>query len=300
MSTSAVSLVRARTTAWQRLLDYVELAKPKIVVLELVVVAVAAMLSEGSSLQPWVLLHALIGTALVAAGASAWNQWIERRADACMERTRLRPLPSGRLHARQVIASASVLTAAGLAWLWLGAGGLTALVGLCTWLLYVAAYTPLKSRSSLNTLVGAVAGAMPVWIGWSAAGGTLNPTIVTLFLVVFFWQFPHFMAIAWIYRRQYAQAGMKMISVVDPTGRLAGVHAFVAAAIVVPLSSLPSLAQQAEWVYFAGALVLGLAQLLCAVLFWRRPDENSSRLLLRASLVYLPAWLAWLSLFSVA
>jgi heme o synthase len=294
VSTSTITYVGDRSQTVQRLCDYVELTKPKIVALELVTVAVAAFVAGAGLPDLWSVSHALIGTLLVGAGASAFNQWLEREIDGRMDRTADRPLPAGRLGAREVLWLGSVATVIGAAHLALWVGLHTAVLGLTTWVLYVCVYTPLKLRTHANTMVGAVAGAMPVLMGWTAVGGRLDISAATLFLIVFLWQFPHFMAIAWIYRRQYATAGMRMLPVVDPTGLRPGMQAVLAALVLVPVSLLPAVAGFAGPIYFFWALALGVGQLACAAAFLIRRDDASARILLRASLVYLPALLMWL------
>ncbi|HUY89325.1 MAG TPA: heme o synthase [Pirellulales bacterium] len=296
MSMPAVSYADSRLLSWQRVCDYVELTKPKIAALELVTVAVAAVVASSGTLDPWRLFHALLGTALVAAGASAWNQLLERETDALMERTADRPLPAGRLSVREVLGFGSAASLAGVLYLALLVNPLTSALGAATWVLYVCIYTPLKSRSHANTMVGAVAGAMPILMGWAAVGRSLDLGAATLFLIVFLWQFPHFMAIAWIYRRQYAEAGLQMLPVVDPSGLRAGGQAVLAALALLPVSLLPSMVSFAGSVYFAWALLLGAAQLACAAMFLFRLSDGSARMLLRASLVYLPSLLTWLML----
>ncbi len=283
-------MYEARPVSWvSRVADYVELTKPRIASLVLVTVAVAAFVAGWGPPHPLVLLHTLIGTALVAASASALNQWLEQEIDAQMPRTAARPLPAGRLQPRQVLWFGGLTIVAGLVYLALLVNVITALLGLATWINYVWLYTPLKSRTPLNTAVGAVAGALPVLMGWASVGAALDAKAFSLFLIVFIWQFPHFMAIAWLYRGQYAEAGLKMLSVVDPSGRRAGAQAVVSALILVPVSLVPAVLGLADGVYFSWALVLGLAQLACAAMFLVRLDESSARWLLRASLVYLPA-----------
>jgi protoheme IX farnesyltransferase len=276
--------------------DLLELTKPKIAVLELVTVAVAACVARWNSPDAWALVHALVGTALVAASASAWNQWIERDRDALMERTADRPLPGARLSTLEVTLFATVTGLAGLVYLALAVNLLTASLGLASWVLYVCIYTPLKSRTPLNTVVGAIAGGLPILMGWAAVEGPMGLAAATLFLIVFLWQFPHFMAIAWIYRRQYADAGMQMLPVVDPSGRRAGAQALFSALALVPVSLLPAVVNFAGPGYFACALALGLGQLACAAAFCCRRSEWTARLLLRASLIYLPLLLGALML----
>lgn len=299
MSTSTLTLDRA--PGWlSRAGDYVELTKPRIGALVLVAVAASGFVARWGRPDPLALLNALLGTLLVAASASALNQWWERRSDVLMDRTANRPLPAGRLRSREVIGFAVLTLVAGVAYLWLAVNGLTAIWSLSSWFLYVWVYTPLKARSSLNTVVGAVAGAMPVLIGWSAVEGSLelttDPRVAALFVVLFLWQFPHFMAIAWIYRQQYARAGLQMLTVVDPSGRRAGVQALVAALALLPVSLIPALFSPGIGgsVYLVAAFLLGVGQLLCAAQFMARRDEAAARRLLRASLIYLPVLFAFL------
>ncbi|MDH3718033.1 MAG: heme o synthase [Planctomycetota bacterium] len=295
MSTSA-AIYEVRPGSWVlRGWALVELSKPKIALLELMTVAVAACIaSSGLPADGWLLLHAVAGTGLVAASASALNQWLERESDQLMQRTARRPLPAGRLHEREVLWFATSTVVIGTLYLGLAVNWLTACLGLLTWTLYVWIYTPLKTRTTANTLVGAIAGAGPVLMGWTAvqpetATREAGLMAVTLFCIVFLWQFPHFMAIAWLYRRQYAAAGAKMLTVVEPTGRLAGVQAVIAAALLIPVSLFPSVMMKAGPLYFVLVLALSLAQLLTAARFLWRPDDGSARRLLRMSLIYLPA-----------
>lgn len=296
MSMPAVSYADSRLLSWQRACDYFELTKPKIAALELVTVTVAAVVASNGALDLWRVFHALVGTALVAASASAFNQLLERETDALMERTADRPLPAGRLSLREVLAFGSITALAGVLYLALLVNPLTAALGALTWVLYVCIYTPLKSRSHANTMVGAVAGAVPILMGWAAVGRSLDLSAATLFLIVFLWQFPHFMAIAWIYRRDYAAAGLQMLPVVDPSGLRAGGQAVLAALALLPVSLLPSMVSFAGPAYFALALLLGVGQIACAAIFLFRLSDGSARVLLRASLVYLPALLTWLML----
>lgn len=298
MSASALAVSAPRTTLAVRLRDYVELTKPRIAVLELVVVATAAMVATWGTPDPAVLWHALAGTLLVAASASAANQWLERGLDGRMQRTANRPLPAGRLGSREVLAFSAITLAAGTAYFALFLNLTSLGWALATWIAYVVVYTPLKTRSALNTAVGAVAGALPVFIGWTATGHALDVRALALALLLFLWQFPHFMAIAWLYRGEYGRAGYQMLTVVEPTGRRAGWQAVLAALALIPISLVPVLENPSlgSVLFIGAASFLGLGQLALAIAFWRRPDDFRARLLLRASLVYLPTILLLLVL----
>lgn len=280
--------------------DYVELTKPKIATLVLVTVAVAAFVAGWGPPSGWLLLHVLLGTALVAASASALNQWLERDTDALMVRTADRPLPAGRLTGGQVLAFGFVTIVLGTVYLAASVSLLTAALGLLTWAMYVVVYTPLKRRTAANTAVGAVAGALPVLMGWTAVGAPLDLRAWSLFLIVFLWQFPHFMAIAWIYRRDYDGAGLKMLSTVDPSGVRAGRQAILAALVLVPVSMVPCLSQPGGGIFVVWALLLGMGQLACAFWFSVQKSDASARRLLMASLLYLPAMMALLALGPLA
>jgi len=298
MSASSIVVASPRTAVLGRALDYIELTKPRIAVMELVVVLAAGMVATWGQPQPGVLLNAMLGTLLVAASASAANQWLERRQDARMQRTADRPIAAGRLSGLEAIVFSAVCLVAGGVQLILLVNAASAFWALATWALYVLAYTPLKTKSALNTAVGAVAGAMPVLIGWTAVGGKLDARAEALVLVLFLWQFPHFMAIAWIYRRDYASAGYKMLTVVEPSGCRAGRQAVLGALALLPVSIVPVLGAPGlgSLLYCLGAVALGIAYLVTAALFWQRRTDSRARLLLKVSLVYLPTLLVTLML----
>ena len=292
MSISIYTNERLASRLWDRSADYFELMKPKIAALELVTVAAAAFVAGWVPESPLTLLHALLGTALVAASASAMNHFLERDTDAKMQRTASRPLPTGRMTSRSAIIFAAVTGMLGVGYLLAATNVLTAALALATWVLYVGVYTPLKSRTTLNTPVGAVAGALPILIGWSAGGAALGPMAWVLFAIVFIWQFPHFMAIAWIYRKQYDRAGLQMSPVVCPSGRSAARQAIGLAALLVPVSLVPVwLTSEIGAGYFFAALMLGVVQLAFAVVFGKHLSDASARRLMRASVIYLPALL---------
>jgi protoheme IX farnesyltransferase len=286
----------ARTGWLARIADYVELTKPRIVALELVTVIVAAFLASPSGVDAIVLLHAVMGAGLVAASASAINQWWEQATDARMPRTASRPLPAGRLSSKQVIAFGTATLTAGLLELTVWVNIATAGIALATWLIYVFAYTPMKSRSPLNTAVGAVSGALPILIGWTATGAAIDMRAIALVAVMFLWQFPHFMAIAWLYRAEYARAGQQMLTVVDPSGLRAGAQALAGALALVPVSLVPALAPYAgsPVIYAGWTLVLGAIQVAAATQFLIQRNDQSARRLLRASLCYLVCWMGLL------
>ena len=242
-----------------KLAAYVDLTKPRIAVMVLVTVATGFVLGARGASNPSTLLLTLLGTGLVAGGASAWNQYLERFRDLRMRRTAGRPLPSGRLAPAEAAVFGVALggRSAWRSWSW-GPTSPSAAVALATFVLYVAVYTPLKPRTTLNTAVGAVPGALPPVIGWAAATGRLGVEAWALFLIVFLWQFPHFLAIAWIYRDDYARAGYKMLPTVDPRGAITGRQAAGYALALVPAGLLPTVVGLAGPCYFAGALVLGL------------------------------------------
>jgi len=300
-TTSLLSIERSKSAVLTRLADYLQLTKPRIVVLELIVATVVACVAMPHALDVVVVIHALWGTALVAASASIANQWWERDIDARMPRTADRPLPAGRVSNAEALALSAFGLCFGVAWLVWQVNLLTAALGLASWILYVLVYTPLKTRTPLNTAVGAVAGAIPVLMGWAATGAPFNLVTFALAGVIFLWQFPHFMAIAWMYRREYAAAGHQMLPVVDPTGLRPGVQAVVGALLLIPISLIPSLsfAGGSPLAYFVWTLFLGLAQLGLSVRFALLRDERSARLLLRGTLLYVPAWLVMLLIVTI-
>jgi heme o synthase len=296
MKTAAPALAApALPLARSRLADYLELTKPRVAVLVLFTVAAGAWLAGRTELDALLVLHTVAATALVAAGASALNQLLERHSDACMRRTENRPLPAGRLQPLEVLLFGLALGAAGLAYLGLATRQpLAVLVAGVTFVLYAFVYTPLKRVTTLNTLVGAVPGALPPVIGWTAVRGTLAPEAVVLFAVLFLWQVPHFLAIAWIYREEYGRAGLCMLPVLDRTGKVTGRHMVLYCVALVLVSLVPVLAGQAGLVYLIGALLLGGMFLRAALRFSLDVSNARARRVLRASLLYLPLLLALL------
>jgi protoheme IX farnesyltransferase len=295
-TTSVLVARRSASTIFARTADFAELTKPRIVLLELIVACAAACLAAPHSLDLVTLLYALVGTGLVAASASTANQWIERVSDAAMPRTANRPLPAGRITSNEALLFSAVCLLIGAGLLVWKVNFLTAALGLASWILYVPIYTPLKRRSTFNTTIGAVAGAIPILMGWTATGAPLNLTAWSLATVLFLWQFPHFMAIAWLYRHDYAAAGLQMLTVVDPTGLRAGGQAVLGAAMLVPVSLIPAIMPTggSPLLYLTWTFALGAIQTGLAVRFAIFRDTHSARLLLRVSILFLPAWLAML------
>ena len=235
------------------------------------------------------LLNALGGTALLAAGASALNQLLEREHDAKMPRTQDRPLPSGRLTPETVLIIGGTCGTIGLIWLALTVNVVTALLGALTLGSYLFVYTPLKRITTLNTVVGAIPGALPPLMGWTAARGEITGEGWSLFAMLFFWQLPHFLAIAWMYRDQYAKAGFVMLPVVDADGQRTGRQALSHTLGLLPVSLCPFVFNMAGPVYLAGALLLGGAFLWCAFQFARHWTMQRARMLFFASIIYLPS-----------
>ncbi len=267
---------------------YVELAKLRITALVMFTALVGFVAAAPEAPAGTVLVAALLGTGLVSAGASVFNMLLERDSDALMVRTRLRPLPSGRLRPIEALAFGLAVTALGLGLLaWL-CGTLAAAVALVTWLSYVFLYTPLKPVTSLATIVGAVPGALPPVIGWAAARGSLDVGAGILFAILFLWQIPHFLAIAWMYREDYARGGFPMLPVLDQQGRMTARQSFANAVALLLVSLMPTPVGLAGPWYLAGALLLGLAFVAAAFRLLRRRDLASARRLFLASVIYLP------------
>jgi protoheme IX farnesyltransferase len=288
--TEVLPLARSRAA------DYLALTKPRVAALVLFTVAAGAWCASRGEPDVAALVHALVGTALVAAGASALNQLLERHSDALMRRTENRPLPAGRLQPLEVLLFGLGLGGAGLVYLALLVQPLAVLVAGVTFASYVLVYTPLKRMTTLNTLVGAVPGALPPVIGWAAMRGTLGPEVLALFLILFVWQVPHFLAIAWIYRDDYARAGLRMLPVLDRRGRATGVQMVSYCLVLIPVSLAPVLLHRAGVLYLIGAVLLGCYFGGSALAFLRTRSVTQARRVLRASLVYLPALLALLLL----
>ena len=286
----------ARLDAAVRLVDLVELTKPRISLMVVLTAAAGFLVAARGPLPGMLLLNTLVGTGLLAAGASVLNQVIERDTDARMRRTADRPLPAGRVDPDAALLFGVGLAVAGLLLLVLLVNLLTALLGAATLGGYLFVYTPLKRLTSLSTVVGAVPGAMPPLMGWAALRDGLEPAAWSLFGLLFLWQLPHFLAIAWLYRADYARAGFPMLPVHDPEGARTARQMVLYGAALVPVSVLPSVFGLAGVAYFAGSLALGVALLACCLAFAASRSAAAARRLMLASVFYLPAVLVVLVL----
>lgn len=275
-----------------RLADLKEMTKPGITLMVVLTAGLGFLLAEGEIASSyWLLLHTLVGTGLVSGGASVLNQVLERDTDALMQRTADRPLPGGRMAPDTALFFGVLLSVLGLLELAVAVNLLTALLGAVALAGYVFVYTPLKKVSSLSTVIGAIPGAIPPMMGWSAVRNEIDLAAWVLFGILFFWQLPHFLAIAWLCREDYARGGFPMLPVLDPEGIRTGRQAVLYGAALIPVSLLPSLLGLLGTVYFVGALVFGLVYLGFAFGFARSRSNPGARRLMLASLVYFPALL---------
>lgn len=276
-----------------------DLVKARLTSLVLVTTAVGFYIGWRGAMNWMLLLNTLAGTALVAAGASALNQWLERDYDAKMRRTQSRPLPSGRMQPATVAVFGGLTSVAGLVYLALAVNLLTSVLGAVTLISYVFIYTPLKRVTWLNTAVGAIPGALPPLMGWAAARNDLSGEGWALFAILAFWQLPHFFAIAWIYKEEYAKAGFVMLPNVDPEGRQTGQQTISNALALLIVSLCPFLFKMAGTVYLAGAVLLGAGFMFYAIQFSRQLTLPRARHLFLASIIYLPLLLALMVLDKV-
>jgi heme o synthase len=270
--------------------DYLELTKPRITMLILVCTAVGYLFGS-YSFHLAVFLHVLLGTALMASGTAALNQWYEADSDAKMRRTSKRPIPAGRMKRIDGLVFGVLLSAAGFADLWFGTNALSGTLGLFTLVTYIFLYTPLKRRSAVCTTVGAIPGAMPPLIGYAAASGTLYAGALALFLIMFVWQFPHFYAIAWMYREDYARGGIRMLPVIEPDGESTARRIVVCSLLLIPISLVPRLLGMTGSIYAAAAVVAGLVLLYYGMRLGRERTLVGARHVLLASVLYLPVLL---------
>ena len=290
MTADASRLLRTRVA------DLVELTKPRVTSMVLVTTLAGFYLGSRGAVDFLLLLHTLLGTALAAAGASALNQYIEREEDGRMLRTRGRPLPAGRLEPSHALLFGCLLSAAGVAQLLLAVNRVAAGLVALTLLSYVFAYTPMKTRSIWCTLVGSLPGALPPLVGWTAADGAITRGGVALFLILFFWQLPHALAIACLYREDYQRGGFRLLPVVMGGNALTGRVIVALTMLLVPLSLLPALWGDAGKAYFYGGLAMGLLLLGATWPLAIGATARSARRVLLATVIYLPALLGLLAL----
>lgn len=277
--------------------EYIALTKPRITWLILMSTGVGyffglkrAFFSPATGAADWwLLIHTLIGTGLIASGTAALNQWYERDADLLMRRTSARPLPAGRMTASRAMWFGVALAVLGAGELAYYVNVLSALLGAFTLATYLFIYTPLKQRSHLSTVIGALPGAMPPLMGYAASSGSLTPEAWTLFAILFLWQFPHFLAIAWMYREDYARAGIRMLPVVEPDGMSTGRQIILYASTLIPVSLFPVLLGMSGRIYLVGALILGCWFLYTGVRVAFDLTNVRARRVLLASIIYLPA-----------
>ncbi len=277
--------------------SYFALTKPRITWLILMTTGVGYYFGARGVTPNWLsLFHTILGTALIASGTAALNQYFEREADAKMRRTQARPLPAGLLRPRRAAAFAIVISALGFLELTFGVNFLAGAIGLFTLLSYLFVYTPLKSRSFHSTTIGAMPGAMPPLIGYAAARGAITPEAWILFLILFLWQFPHFYAIAWMYREDYQRAGIRMLPVIDGDGEATAWHILLFAGVLIPVSLLPKFWMMTGNLYLLGALVFGSLFFYSSVRAALSRTRQSARQVLLASVIYLPALLGLMML----
>ena len=288
-----------------RVQAYIELTKLRITVMVLLTFACAAVLSAivaSQTITLGVMVCGLAGMLLIASSGNAMNMYVERYSDFLMPRTANRPLPAKELTATEVVMFGAVSLGVGLAFLFGGVNWQTGVCGIVNWILYVFVYTPMKRHSPLNTEVGAIAGAMPVIMGSLATTGTVGLLGWSFFGVLFFWQFPHFFAIAWKYRDQYRMGGLKMLTVTEPTGRAAGIKAVITGALLLAVSLLPMMLLD-DWiragVFAVIAGTLGAVYLKSAIVFLQNRNDQTARKLLYGSLLYLPLYMLLLSVVFV-
>jgi protoheme IX farnesyltransferase len=272
----------------EKLAAYVELTKPRITFLIVLTAAAGFCLGSPGSVNYPVLINAMIGIALLSSGIATLNQFMERDLDALMRRTATRPLPTGKLAPLEAFLFGVGLTLIAEIYLAVLVNPLTAALGLTVVAGYLFCYTPLKTRTTLSTAVGAFPGAMPPLIGWTAASNSMSVGAWALFAILFLWQFPHFLAIAWMYREDYGRAGIVMLPVVEPEGKVTAQQIVVYTLMLLPVSLLPTLLGIAGLVYFYGAIVLGLLFLYASLCAAFSKSRQQARRLLLASVIYLP------------
>jgi heme o synthase len=269
--------------------DLATLTKPGITRLVVFTTAAGYLMAAGVGADVVRLLHTLVGAALASAGANALNMWWERDSDAAMARTRRRPIPAGRLSPRTALAFAMGLSVLGLAQLAIFVNLPTLLLVAVSLLSYVLVYTPLKRRTHHATLIGALPGSLPALAGWTAADAPVGAAALAITGIVFFWQMPHFYALAWVYRDDYGTGGLRMLSVIDPAGTRLGLESFGYSVLLLAVSLVPVATGLLSWLYASGATALGLAMVVLSARLWAVRDNQRAWQLFFGSIVYLPA-----------
>lgn len=280
--TGTIALRGIRTAA------YIALMKPELTLLSVITAVGGAYLASIDEVDYLLLLHVFVGTMLAGGGAGALNQTIERKYDALMKRTENRPLPAGRIHPREAGLFGTMLAVSGMAYLLLfttTGAAILALVTLCT---YLGIYTPLKRKTPFATVAGSIPGALPPLIGWTAVRGGVSIESWSLFFILFFWQMPHFLSLAWLYRKDYERGGYPLLTVVDPSGTIASRQILVYSSVLIPAAVMPTLVGLSGMLYFSGALVLSVLFLAVSLHLFIERNNTSARLLFFASLLYLP------------
>lgn len=265
-----------------------DLFKARLTTLVVLTTLAGFYMGSRGGMDGWLLLHCVLGTALLASGAAALNQLLEHELDSRMARTETRPIPAGQLQPDSVLLIGAAISAMGLIYLALKVNLLTSVLGAATLISYLFIYTPLKRITPFNTIVGAIPGALPPLMGWTAARNSVSIEGWALFAILFFWQLPHFLAIAWLYREDYAKAGFRMLPVVDETGERTARSTISHTLGLLPISLCPFLFKLSGQLYFFGALILGLGFLYFAIRFARELSVANARKLFLASIIYLP------------
>ena len=274
--------------------EYIQLTKPRIALLIVISTAVGYCFGTGSHFDFLTICNAVIGAGLMAAGSATLNQWYERDIDARMDRTRNRPIPAGTIAASHAFYFGMCLSVLGGLELWKFTNAEAALLGFLTAFGYLFLYTPLKRKGPICTTIGAIPGAMPPLIGFAAASAHLTLDAWILFAILFLWQFPHFHAIAWMYRADYARGDIKMLAVVEPTGKALSRQVIISLILLIPVTLAPAFVHMAGKVYFCAACLLGMGFLYFGIQIYRERTVPHARRLLLASVIYMPLLFAFL------
>lgn len=291
-ATSSTAMLPVYSRAW----GYISLTKPDVTFLVVMTTFAGYYMGARGPLDWMHLAHAVLGTTLIGAGTSALNHYFERESDALMRRTATRPLPMNVLTPREAFFFGAFFSVAGAAYLAIFANWMASVLGVATCISYLGLYTPLKKRTWLSTFVGAFPGAVPPLIGWAAATGSLSVNAFLLYAILFIWQFPHFYAIAWMYREDYARAGIQMLPVVDRSGDSTFRQILAYSAVLIPVSLLPAVTGMTRPQYFFGALLLGVTQLLVSYWAARTRSNTRAKWLMHATVVYVPVLLGLMML----